>query len=56
MNQISIVSSMKDHGKKMNHHISPVGLKPKYEQKYVQYLKRRYGLKRAKLFSKPISS
>jgi len=42
--------------KGMNQHICSIGLKPKYEQKYLQYLKRRYGNKRAKLFSKSISS
>ena len=52
----SVVSVMRNGKKEMKSQLKPVGLKPKYEQKYVKYLKRRYGMKRAKLFSRSISS
>jgi len=38
------------------HNVKPVGLKPTYEKRYVKYLKRRYGDKRATLFSNSKSS
>ncbi|MBS3748341.1 MAG: hypothetical protein KGY65_00925 [Candidatus Thermoplasmatota archaeon] len=47
---------MRKYEQGIDHHLKSIGLKPRYEKKYVQYLKRRYGIKRAKLFSKPISS
>lgn len=50
------VRCMRKQGKGMDHHLKLVGLKPKYERKYIKYLKRRYGNKRAKLFSKSVSS
>jgi hypothetical protein len=47
---------MKKYERGLNNNLNLIDLKPKYEQKYVSYLKRRYGVKRAKSFSRSISS